>query len=335
MADNKKILVIFTGGTIGSSVQGDTIKVDKSGRFRLIADHEKLYGSKRFECVQLFNILSENISFEHWEKLISYLLEVNTDNYKGIIITHGSDTLSYTSALLGMYFRHIDIPLFVIASNKPLGEAGSNGLFNFSAAVELIEKGGIHGVFTLYEKVMLPTRLIPADTYCDRFTVYGDNGASESSIFRGVSASMIERKHKQMFFKPIKFKKHIMTVHAYPGADYSCFVPNEDTAAVLFCPYHSGTACAQGDSGENYDLTAFIKRCIMNNVMVYICGVKPDSIRYETLDRIIRAGSIPLFSICEPAAYMKLLIAYNQSEYKAGELMNKNLYFEIVGKNIK
>lgn len=45
MADNKKILVIFTGGTIGSSVQGDTIKVDKSGRFRLIADHEKLYGS--------------------------------------------------------------------------------------------------------------------------------------------------------------------------------------------------------------------------------------------------------------------------------------------------
>ena len=69
--------------------------------------------------------------------------------------------------------------------------------------------------------------------------------------------------------------------------------------------------------------------------MVYICGVKPDELKYETLNRIIKAGSIPLFSICEPAAYMKLLIAYNQDRYKVSELMDKNLYFETVGKNIR
>ncbi|MBR1751519.1 MAG: asparaginase [Ruminococcus sp.] len=335
MTENKKILVLFTGGTIGSSVQGSTINVDISERFRLIDEYKKLYGSKNFECFQLFNILSENIGFEHWEKLIAYLLDIDTDSYKGIIITHGSDTLSYTSALLGMFFRHIEIPVFIIASNKPLGEVGSNGLFNFSAAVELIEKGGIHGVFTLYEKVMLPTRVIPADTYCDKFSVYGDNGIDDSSVFRGVTAAMIERKHKQMFFEPISFKKQIMIVHGYPAADYSCFAPSKDTAAVLFCPYHSATACTNSSLGENYSFLHFIERCIMNNIMVYICGVKPDSIHYETLDKIIKAGSIPLFSICEPAAYMKLLIAYNQSRYKVGELMNKNLYFEIVGKNIK
>ena len=70
--------------------------------------------------------------------------------YMGVILTDGSDTLAYTSALLGMYFRHFDIPLFIIASNKPIGEKGSNGLFNFTSAVGLIKEGKYKGVFTLY-----------------------------------------------------------------------------------------------------------------------------------------------------------------------------------------
>ena len=116
--NDKKILVIFTGGTIGSAINGETIDVDSNCKFRLVADYKLFYGEKDFECVQLYNILSENTGFLHWETLIDYLLKVDTENYSGIIITHGSDTLSYTSALLGMYFRHIEIPVFVIASNK-------------------------------------------------------------------------------------------------------------------------------------------------------------------------------------------------------------------------
>ena len=332
---DKKILVIFTGGTIGSAINGESINVESDCKFRLVADYNLFYGERNFECIQLYNILSENVGFTHWEKLVEYLLKVNTSEYSGIIITHGSDTLSYTSALLGMYFRHIEIPVFVIASNKPLGEKGANGLYNFSCAVELIEKGGIHGVYTLYEKVMLPTRIIPADTICDRFSVYGDNGYDDYTVYKGVSKSMLERKHKQLFFEPICFTREIMVIHGYPAIDFEVFTPNDKTAAVLYCPYHSGTACVDSIIGSSYTLIGFIERCIKNGIMVYICGIKPDEIRYETLDKIIKAGSIPLFSICEPAAYMKLLIAYNQNRYKVSELMEKNLYFEIVGKNIK
>ena len=333
--NDKKILVIFTGGTIGSAINGEKIDIEKDSKFRLVADYCLFYGHKEFDCVQLYNILSENIGTRHWELLIDHLMKLNTNEYKGIIITHGSDTLSYTSALLGMYFRHIDIPVFIIASNKPLGVKGANGLFNFSCAVELIEKGGIHGVFTLYEKVMLPTRLIPADTICDRFTIYGDNGYDDHTVYKGVSKAMLERKHEQLFFEPIHFKREVMVIHGYPAINFDVFTPNEKTAAVLYCPYHSGTACVDSELGNNYTLIGFIERCIKKGIMVYICGVKPDEIRYDTLDKIIKAGSIPLFSICEPAAYMKLLIAYNQDRYKVSELMDKNLYFEIVGKNIR
>ena len=90
--------------------------------------------------------------------MIHEINSIDTALYSGVILTHGSDTLAYTSALLGMYFRHFDIPLFIIASNKPIGEKGSNGLFNFTSAVGLIKGGKYKGVFTLYERVMLPTR---------------------------------------------------------------------------------------------------------------------------------------------------------------------------------
>ena len=114
----KKILVLFTGGTIGSITTDGIIDVEREGKYAVVE----------------------------------------------------------ASALLGMYFRHFNIPLFIIASNKPIGEKGSNGLFNFTSAVGLIKEGKYKGVFTLYERVMLPTRVIPADTCRDRFGVYGYDG---------------------------------------------------------------------------------------------------------------------------------------------------------------
>ena len=141
-----------------------------------------------------------------------------------------------------MYFRHFDIPLFIIASNKPIGEKGSNGLFNFSSAVELIKSGKYKGVFTLYERAMLPTRVIPADTCRDRFGVYGYDGVNDFSVFSGVSENMLSRPREQLFHGDIAFKKRIMLIEGCPAMNFDCFVPNEDTAAVLYSPYHSADA---------------------------------------------------------------------------------------------
>ena len=108
---DKKILVIFTGGTIGSAINGESINVESDCKFRLVADYNLFYGERNFECIQLYNILSENVGFTHWEKLVEYLLKVNTSEYSGIIITHGSDTLSYkptkTSALIDSFFATV------------------------------------------------------------------------------------------------------------------------------------------------------------------------------------------------------------------------------------
>ena len=45
---------------------------------------------------------------------------------------------------------------------------------------------------------------------------------------------------------------------------------------------------------------------------------------------IIKAGSIPIYTTSAVAAYMKLLLAYNQEEMPVKEVMGKDLFFEEV-----
>ena len=323
----KKILVLFTGGTIGSITTDGIIDVEREGKYAVVEAYKSAYGDDvEFECRQVLNILSENMGFSGWEKMIHEINSIDTALYSGIILTHGSDTLAYTSALLGMYFRHFDIPLFIIASNKPIGEKGSNGLFNFTSAVGLIKEGKYEGVFTLYERVMLPTRVIPADTCRDRFGVYGYDGFNDFSVFSGVSENMLSRPRERIFHNDVKF----LFIEGYPAMDFGCFVPNEDTAAVLYSPYHSATACTDVSEGKSYALTEFIKRCITKNIMVYICGLKRKVPIYSTVAEIIKAGSIPIYTTSAVAAYMKLLLAYNQEEMPVKEVMGKDLFFEEV-----
>lgn len=327
----KKILVLFTGGTIGSATNDGIIDVEREGKYAVVEAYKSAYGDDvEFECRQVLNILSENMGFSGWEKMIHEINSIDTALYSGVILTHGSDTLAYTSAMLGMYFRHFDIPLFIIASNKPIGEKGSNGLFNFTSAVGLIKEGKYKGVFTLYERVMLPTRVIPADTCRDRFGVYGYDGFNDFSVFSGVSENMLSRPREQLFHGDIAFKKRIMFIEGCPAMDFGCFVPNGDTAAVLYSPYHSATACTDVSEGKSYALTEFIKRCITKNIMVYICGLKRKVPIYSTVAEIIKAGSIPIYTTSAVAAYMKLLLAYNQEEMPVKEVMGKDLFFEEV-----
>ena len=141
---------------------------------------------------------------------------------------------------------------------------------------------------------------------------------------------MLSRPRKRIFHNDVKFGKRVLFIEGYPAMDFGCFVPNEDTAAVLYLPYHSATACTDVSEGKSYALTEFIKRCITKNIMVYICGLKRKVPIYSTVAEIIKAGSIPIYTTSAVAAYMKLLLAYNQEEMPVKEVMGKDLFFEEV-----
>lgn len=324
MINMKKILVLFTGGTIGSVCENGVTDVDRSGKFLLTSHYEQVYGGNvEFHCCRIMNILSENITSANWQQLAEELYKVDFESYSGIIITHGSDTLAYTAAFVGMLFRHSQVPIILVAANLPLNRAGTNGLYNFANAVKLICEGKYHGVFAFYDKLYLATRMLPADTCLDRFSSYGGDE------FYKVSQQMLQASFEPLLKKPLKLTKSVLKIHGYPDIDFSAFNVPENAGAVLYVPYHSGTACTSGDNpGKN--ITMLVEKCRKSNIPLYICGVKEGGSVYASLDAMLKEGIKTLGAISDVSAYIKLLIGINQTEYTLDEFMNTDIYFEIV-----
>ena len=79
-----------------------------------------------------------------------YKRQVDFNAYKGLIVLHGSDTLSFTGALLANVFY--DKPIVLVASDKPVEDKTANGFKNFEMAVRYI-LSGIDRVYISYDRI--------------------------------------------------------------------------------------------------------------------------------------------------------------------------------------
>ncbi len=137
------ILVIFTGGTISSSERGGYIGPDEQNNYRLINEYKKRSPEKcadiSFSTSSPYYILSENLTGKHINLLADCIDKaLSSDEYDGIIVTHGTDTLQYTAAGLSYIYSDINIPIVLVSSNYILDDSRANGYDNFSAAVDFI-----------------------------------------------------------------------------------------------------------------------------------------------------------------------------------------------------
>ena len=337
-----KILVILTGGTIGSRETSDNIDVNSASAYNLIRLYNDTYHSDTdFEVIQPLNILSENITPDAWSILTNTLNQISFKDYQGIIITQGSDTLAFTSALIGMLFHHFPIPIVLVASNYTLDTPLSNGLNNFRNAICLIKEKKANGVFTIYQssngdnEVYLSTRVLEADPYNDQFKGFG--GQSYGNMINekfslnktafNPSLTKLNQAKCQTFSVPATFSNSVLGIRPYPGLDYDSFDLNKsNTKAVLHYMYHSATACTKGN---NYSLLEFIRKCKNKGIDFYVASFKDSNSRlYATSREILELGVIPLLNISYEAAYIKLLLAYNQTAHTYTMIIQDDIYFE-------
>lgn len=140
-----KILIIGTGGTIACE-KGDSIHLDKP--FKILDYVER--SNVEFECASPYSILSENLDFEHIKMLVDFIKGVDFCKYKGVIILHGSDSLSYAAAVVANAFY--GKPIVLVASDRPLEDSSANGVKNFNKAVDTI-LSGISSTFVSYNEL--------------------------------------------------------------------------------------------------------------------------------------------------------------------------------------
>lgn len=338
----KKILVVLTGGTIGSRVEGKSIDVTGASVYSLMNLYGEIYGGiEEFEVINPLSVLSENMNLTTWTSLCQVMWNISYEDYAGVIVTHGSDTLSYTSALLGMLLSHVPVPVALTASNYPLGEKGSNGLINFRSAVELIRTRLLKGVFTVYRNeggennVYLSTRIMEADPYRDAFGSFG--GVPFGKMKEGAfvyydspvnpSIDQVNENRSPITMSCPEFSRQVLLIRPYPGLDYRFINLNIKPAAALHYLYHSATACTVGE-GES--LPAFIERCSGEQIPVYTASYKNVRGRnYVTAGAVLEKGAVPIQNISPEAAYAKLLLLYNIG----GDIKKKideSIFFETI-----
>lgn len=322
----KKILVVFTGGTIGSSINNGAIDTDEKTSFLLLAQFKQRFPQSdvAFTTMQPYCILSENLTPKAWATLISAIENANPLNYDGIIVTHGTDTLAYTAAALAFYFHALHVPIFLVSSHYPLDNEHANGLDNFSFTVEKVVNENLTGVFVPYRN---PAEKMVALHKALRLTCSPQLSSDFFSIADVNSAP------KTFFNAPLKpqFSERILLIKPYPSLNYEHFnLDNVD--AVLHDLYHSGTACTTKQWGENKSLLNFIKRCQTQNIAVYLAPALKSADAYQSTLELTNAGAIMLWNMTIEATFVKLSLAYGNfsNETTVVSFMQQNLADECI-----
>ena len=114
----KKLLLIATGGTIASSDCGEglapTIDADKIMSY--IPEASKLCS---LSGVSIMSIDSTNMNPERMAIIANTIYE-NYNDYDGFVITHGTDTMAYSSAALTYMLQNLTKPVILTGSQIAL-----------------------------------------------------------------------------------------------------------------------------------------------------------------------------------------------------------------------
>jgi len=90
--------------------------------------------------------MSEDIHFSDYQRLSDSIRKHAKKGAHGIIIGHGTDTLTYTAAALSFMFEKINIPVLIVGSQRSSDRGSSDAASNLICAVEFITKSDFVGV---------------------------------------------------------------------------------------------------------------------------------------------------------------------------------------------
>ena len=318
----KQILLISTGGTIGSTVNAGTINTSNNAQLKLLQlfQQQDSHNDIEFDCRQPLQILSENLVPSVWQTLIHAIEAENLKNYHGLIITHGTDTLAYTACVLSFYFHALNMPMLLVSSDYPLDDIRANGLKNFTCAVEYIRQAQPTGVFVPYQNHGQEMQLHLASRLTSSLQLSSDFYSVQNKPFMIFKNKQFIKQFEiissdiTVSLKP-DFNANILLIKPYPALNYSN-LNLQNVNAVLHDLYHSGTACVTNQWGEQYSLIEFLKRCKVEQIPVYLAPMIYSKNAYQSTRELLNYGAIPLWNISLEVAYTKILIAHsNFSEF--------------------
>lgn len=240
----KKILIIYTGGTIGMDYTPQGL-MPAAGLFRSQIDTLEPMQDVVIELLEYEQLIdSSDIRLEHWQKIINDISS-NYDLYDGFVIIHGTDTMAYTASVLSFALRGLDKPVVLTGSQLPLVHRRSDGWNNLIDALFAANRSDLNEVAIAFNnKLLRGCRAQKVSTY--RF--FGFDSVDEEPLAEfGIQINWFTKrwlKANRFSFAPVMPKAtKILDLSMRPGFTTDFIIEtlnNTELDAIVLQTYGSG-----------------------------------------------------------------------------------------------
>ena len=250
-SSKSKILIIYTGGTIGM-VEDYVSKTLKPFDFNQI--NKELPELRKIKChidaVSFKNpIDSSNVSPIIWEKIGDYINSKYND-YDGFVVLHGTDTMSYTASALSFMFQHLNKPIIFTGSQLPIGMVRTDGKENLITAIEIaatkkegepvVQEVAIYFEYQLY-RANRTTKI--SSEHFEAFKSYNFPPLAIAGIDINYNHSVLYRPSIKKMNYIKGFDTNVLVIVFFPGLDLESIkemIQNSSCKVVVLMTYGSG-----------------------------------------------------------------------------------------------
>lgn len=133
-----KILLIYTGGTIGMNHNPQTGALEPFDFEHLLSRVPELAQFQTEIATYQFNppIDSSDMSPKLWTEL-AHIIADHYNEYDGFVILHGTDTMAYTASALSFMLEGLTKPVILTGSQLPIGQLRTDGKENLITSIEI------------------------------------------------------------------------------------------------------------------------------------------------------------------------------------------------------